>query len=174
MGTASPTTRFAPLVALCTLFVVVPARGQVPSQFGDYDVVGAAYHKFVLPGESSIQVLVLADGGATGIYELGRQVDIGELFALSRATLGAITPREKREVTLKLYRGAGGNREVIYRATMEEFLSYPGQYPQLQDRDVMVVETVVKQRFGWRDALSIITGVAAVSLAVDRFRRVTG
>lgn len=149
------------------------ARGQVPSQFGQYEVVGASYHKFVLPGEASIQVLVLGDAGASGIYELGRHVDMGELLALTSAQLGTVTPGERREVSLRLYRNTGTERSVVYEAKLEDFLAYPGQYPQLQDKDVMVVETIIKQRFGWRDALTIVTGFAAVALAVDRFRDVT-
>ncbi len=161
---------------LATLIVAAYAdgvRGQVPSQFGEYEVVGASYRKFVLPGEASIKVLVLGNAGASGIYELGRQVDMGELLALSSVELGAVTPRERREVSLRLYRETGTERTVVYEAKLEDFLAYPGQYPQLQDKDVMVVETVIKQRFGWRDALSIVTGIAAVALAVDRLRDAT-
>ena len=163
---------------LWALFVAVAfsagsSIAQEPSRFGDYEVVGASYHKFVLPGEASITVLVLGDARASGMYEIGRQTDLGVLLALSSATIGTIAPGETREITLRLYRYSGADRNVVYDATLEEFLSYPGQYPQLQDRDVVVVQTVIKKRFGWRDALSIITASAAVLLAVDRFQRLT-
>lgn len=147
------------------------AFGQEPSRFGDYDAVSTSYHKFVLPGEVSINVLVLGSVGQAGLYEVGRETDLGRLVALTGASLGEARSNEKRRVTLRLFRDGSNRRDIVYEASFEDFLSLPDAYPRLADGDVLVIESTVKARFGWRDALSIVTGAAALTLAIERVTR---
>ncbi len=156
------------------LFVVsaVPSTGQSTS-FGDYEILGASYHKFALPGEATITVQVLGSSGSGGIYEVGRGTDLGALWALTGASVPQVGTDQKRITKLQLYRARStGKRDIIYDASMEEFLSDPGSYPILADGDVFVVESRVKTRFGWRDGLTIVTSAAALTLAIERLTRV--
>ncbi len=145
------------------------AAGQTTTRFGEYDVLGTSYHKFVLPGEATISILVLGSGNS-GIYDVGRDTDLGRLVALTGI---ALTPDADRvaKVTLRLYRTEGAQRREIYKASLEQFLALPGDYPSLLSGDVLVVETKLKTKFGWRDGFSIITTFAALALAVERFTR---
>jgi hypothetical protein len=156
-----------------SLFIVLillsPLIGHAQDTFGDYDAIGAAYHKFVLPGEASVTVLVLGSAGA-GVYEVGRGTDLGRLLALTGASLIPAGAETRMKTTFRLFRQGAtpGRREVAYDATLPDFLSSPDRYPQLMEGDVFVIETVSRPRFGWRDALSIFTTTAALTLTMER------
>lgn len=161
------------LFLIATSVLLQDAAAQQPTMFGDYEVVGASYRKFVLPGESSIRVLVLGSVGAGGIYEVGRGTDLGRLLALTGGSFVPESSEQLRRLTLRVLRTNGTRRDLVYEASLDDFLVDPGSYPVLQDGDVFLIETRLKNRFQWRDALSIVTGIAALTLAADRIINVT-
>ena len=139
----------AAIAALAVMFVlpVTPAAQAQPATFGEYDMVAASYHRFVLPGEVSIAVLVMGSTGSPGIYEVGRGTDLGRLVALTGAALST----EANKITMRLFRQNGSARDIVYEASAEEFLAFPGAYPELQDGDILTVQAVERSRFTWRD-----------------------
>lgn len=155
------------LVAMAML-IAWPIQAQEFGRVGDVEAVGTSYHVFTRPGEATVQVLVLGAGG--GIYEVAADTEIDEFLALMGGvpSFGVRSDKNRIEVTIRLYRGQEGARTLIYEAPIEEMLTNPGQYPELRDEDVFVVETVEKSRIGWRDVLSIFTSVSSLILLVDR------
>jgi hypothetical protein len=132
---------------------------------------GVSFHRFSRPGEATVRLWVVSDQ-RSGLYEVGESVTLGELLVLSGTGPGIVTVRERRNTTVRVYRGDRTQRGMIYEASFEEMLQNPGEYPRLQTEDAVVVETRVRQRFGWRDTLQIVSGVSTVLILVDRWRRV--
>lgn len=159
---------------LAVLFVLLLAAEPVHAQsFGatGVEAQGVSFHRFSRPGEATVRVWVVADT-RSGLYEIGEGVSLGELLVLSGTGPGIVTVRERRNTTVRVYRGDRSQRGMIYEASFEEMLQNPGEYPSLQNEDAVVVETRVRQRFGWRDTLQIVSGVSTVLILVDRWRRV--
>lgn len=140
-------------LTLCLMLVAGPVQAQNP---GGRQAGGTAYYTFARPGQNTIEVLVL--GGQSGIYQVGENINLGQLLALSGG--GGQGGRRSR-VKIHLFRLQDGERRKILEEEIEAFASR-SQYPSLQDGDVVRVET--RERLNWRDVLQVTTSV--VSLAV--------
>lgn len=177
-----PATRpFSPMrplflrsLLLCALFVAAAsaAHGQRFNRVEDTKSNVDAYFYHVQPGAATVQVYVLGTVQAPGFYEVSDGTHLGQLLALSGGpTLNARRESSDRKVTIKLYRPAGYGERPLFEALLDEAVTRPSTYPVLRDGDVLVVEIVEKERFNWRDAFSIIGGVSALALAVERIVR---
>ena len=141
-------------LVLCLMLVVGPAWAQqVP---GGRQAGGTAYYTFARPGQNTIEVLVL--GGQAGIYEIGEDINLGQLMALSG---GGGQGGNRTRVKIHLFRLENGERRKILEEEIGDFASR-AQYPSLQDGDVVRVET--RERLNWRDILQVSTSV--ISLAI--------
>ncbi len=58
--------------------------------------------------------------------------------------------------------------EPIYSARIEQFVQEPERHPALEEGDVIMIESVQKQKFTWREAVSIVSGVSSVLLLAGR------
>lgn len=152
---------------LCALPPVVQA------QFTGLQSQGTSFYTFARPGESTIQILMLGDTGRDGIYEIGEGTDLAEFIALAGgAGEGPLSPRQRRDVTIRLLRmDDDGQRRIIYEASVDELVERM-DYPTLQRDDVLRIRVRQRQRFGWRDALQIVSGASTVILLVDRIVRI--
>ena len=164
--------RFLCVVAVLALFSGAPLM--VQAQFSGLQSDGTNYYTFARPGENTIQILKLGDTGRDGIYEIGEGTDLAEFLALSGgAGESPLSPRQRRTVTVRLLRmGDDGQRSVVYESTIEELLQR-SDYPTLQRDDVLRVRVRQRERFGWRDALQIVSGASTVILLVDRIVRIS-
>lgn len=156
----------------CLLLITLSPQDTLAQSFGATDVEnqGMAFSRFVRPGEASVQLWVISNN-RSGLYEVGESITLGELVVLTGTGPGMTTPRERRRTDVKVYRGQGGTRDLIYDATLEEMVQQPGAYPSLQTGDVVMMETTSRQRFQWRDALTIVSAASTTILLVDRIRR---
>ncbi|HMB93799.1 MAG TPA: hypothetical protein VKP65_23300 [Rhodothermales bacterium] len=150
------------------LLVALPVQAQELGRLGDVQATGTSYHVFARPGEATVQVLVVGSSG--GIYELGADTRLDEFLALIGGApgFGSSSSARKVKVTIQLYREQEGRRTLVYEAPMEQMVTEPGQYPRLQEGDVFVVEIVEKNRIGWRDVLSVVTGISSIVLLAAR------
>lgn len=169
-----------PAIVFCTAlfscFISYPAAGQEFGRVDDILNTGTAYYTFSKSGEATVQVIVLGSISRPGVYEIGIGVDLGQLLALSGGPPLAITSgttSSRNETTLRLFREATGRRDLVYEAPLELMLTEPGLYPPLQDGDIFTVETntIQKQRFIWRDALSIVSSIASITILIERLSR---
>lgn len=166
---------FALTVLGLLLVSAPPVQAQTLGGFQEVEATGISYHRFVRSGEATLQVLVLGTVRSPGIYEVGVGTDLGQLLVMAGGPdLGARPREEKRQTTLRVFRQVTGQRTLLYEAPFEQMVIETGLYPALQDGDMLTVETIVevKPRFGWRDGLNIVTGVAALGIAVERLIRV--
>jgi hypothetical protein len=130
------------------------------------------YHYFVPPGAATVRVEVLGAVRQTGLYEVGEGTDLGRLYALTGGIL-RLPDREgvEADAVLRLYRPDGSGRRLVHVDSLEYGTVRP-PYPALADGDVVAVEVVTRRRFGWRDALQVVSAVGVVVLAVERLTRV--
>lgn len=144
--------------ALCLVLAVGPAWAQQQGA-GGMQAGGTAYYTFARPGQNTIEVLVL--GGQSGIYEVGENINMGQLVALAGGGGGGGGRRTKTIV--HHFRLENGSRNRILKEDLDDFAERP-QYPSLQDGDVIRIET--NRQIGWRDGLRIATTALSLTLTV--------
>ncbi|GIV60707.1 hypothetical protein GQ464_004485 [Rhodocaloribacter litoris] len=155
---------------LVTGLATLPAQGQAFGRHNSITATGTSYHVFTQPGDATIQVLVVGSA-STGIYEVSDGTDLGRLLALTGFSMAPGGPGQSVKYRIKLFRETGGGRrEVLYDEPIEQMLAHPGAYPVLQEGDIVMVESRVRQGFQWRDALTILTSIGTVALLVERLR----
>ena len=153
-----------------TVLLAWPSQAQEFGRVNKIQADGTAYHVFAQAGEATIQVLVLGAVNA-GIYEVREGTDLEELIALTGTSMTPGTAGESVKYTVRLFRDEDGRRTLLYEAPLEKMLTSPAEYPALLEGDVLMVEAVSKARFGWRDALTIVTSLTTVALLVERLSR---
>jgi hypothetical protein len=131
---------------------------------------GTAYHVFAQAGDATIQVLVLGAVNA-GIYEVREGTDLEELIALTGTSMTPGGSGESVKYTVRLFRDEDGERKLLYEAPLDRMLASTAAYPALREGDVLMMEAVAKARFGWRDALTVLTSLTTVALLVERLSR---
>jgi len=151
--------RSATGLALCLMLVAGPAWAQQQGA-GGRQAGGTAYYTFARPGQNTIEVLVL--GGQSGIYEVGENINMGQLVALAG---GGGRGGRRTKVTVRHFRLENGTRKKILDENLDDFTERP-QYPSLQDGDVVRIET--SQGWGWREVLQITTAVTSLTFTVLR------
>ncbi len=123
------------------------------------------FHVHAEPGAETVVVTAAGALAAPGRYVLDAGSTVGDLVALAGG--GREATRESNqsiEATVRLYRGSS----VAYESALADLYGRPTEV--LQAGDVVDLQVVIDERspFTWRDVVSILTGAAAVVLAVDR------
>lgn len=101
-----------------------------------------------------------------GYFEVGPDVDAIRLLAIAGGPQGegARASDVVNDATIIIVRPNAG---VIYQASLEDFV-FGTDVPALADGDALQVEVIRRNRFTFRDGLTIVGSVAAVILAVLR------
>jgi hypothetical protein len=74
-----------------------------------------------------------------------------------------------RIFTLRLYRSQGeGEPMLILDQQVENGILLLNEDPVLMHSDLLVLEEQIKQKFNWRDGLSVLTAVGTVVLIVTQ------
>lgn len=157
---------FGALGVLLVFFTLAPGSAQ-GQEFGRIEETKStvAYFYFAEPGDATIQVAVWGSVGKTGIYEVPVETELDRLLTMAGgAPLTARSENQKREITIRLYREVDGKRRAIYEAPIEEMIANPDAYPDIQDQDVMIVETITDQRFTFQTVLSLVSTLASLTL----------
>ncbi len=144
---------YAAGLTLCLMLIVGPAWAQ---GVGGREAGGTAYYTFARPGQNTIEVLVL--GGQAGIYQIGENINLGQLVALAG---GGGRGGRRTKVRIYLFRIENGERRKVLEEGIGDFVER-SQYPSLQEGDVVRIET--RQKFTWREILQVST--TALSLAI--------
>jgi hypothetical protein len=121
-----------------------------------------------VPGEATVKVSVLGTVRVPGIYVVGAGTRLDELFAMSGGPTERETPDISSDVAISLFREEGETRQLIYHELLQSMLNEPGMYPALAEGDVLMVQTNMRRKFGWRDGLSVMTAVGTLALIVER------
>jgi hypothetical protein len=156
------------LLVLCVGGGLVPpdAHGQA---FGRVEETksNVAYFYHARPGEATVQVSVWGTIPRPGIYEVPDTTDLDKLLTMAGGAPLEVRQegREAPSITVRVYRPKKNGRNQIFESKLDRMLQGTPSYPSLRDDDIVVVETVrPKQPFGWRDALSVVSTLASLTL----------
>jgi hypothetical protein len=159
------------LLMIALLTAVTAHRGQAQETSGEL-ARPVTFFRHVEPGESSIEVNVWGDVSAAGRYEIRLGTGVIELLFLAGGPGERVRDsREKRWSIVRVSRKTGDGWNVAYEAPIEELMALNQPEPVLQDNDIVKVETYVRQRFSWRDVLTVVGTVGTLALIGDRILR---
>lgn len=158
--------RIGCFLVLCFSGVLLVQAQVLPEQEGARPV---AFYKYLERGESAIQVNVWGDVNAAGRYEVKVGTGLLELLFLAGApTERSLSDREIRTSVIRLSRKSGDRWQVVLETPLENLLNLQQPDPTLQDEDILKIETRVRQRFNWRDLLTVVGTLGTLALLGDR------
>ena len=137
-----------------------------------------AYFYHAQPGEATVQVSVWGTIPRPGIYEVPDSTDIDKLLTMAGgAPVGARQEnRDPATINVRVYRpnsttdsSPESDRALLFESDLGRMLDGSVGYPTLRDDDIIVVETIrPRQRFTWRDAISVLSSVGTLTLLALR------
>ncbi len=152
-------------VALFTVVGSVQLHAQTLGRVESTESNSGDYYFYVQPGERTIQVNMIGAVRSPGLYEIGTDVSLGQLLALSGGPIiNSRQKRNKRDTQIRVIRGGA----VTYNVNIEESETPYVNFSGLQEGDIVRVDVVERTPFGWRDGLQILTAAASFVLIVDR------
>ncbi len=144
-------------------------RDQMPNHF-----------TFVRSGEPSIRVVVVGTVLRPGTYEVRKGTDLNTLFLYTGgpSQIGTRTRRRSPDVNMFLSREQAGGRRVIFNTTFRDYIDEDVEFPELQNLDMIIVETDPVPPALWREVLAIgaqilgvITSIIVLLWRYDRLGR---
>jgi len=138
--------------------------------------VSYVYH--AKPGEATVQISVWGTVPRPGIYEVPDTTDLDKLLTMAGgAPLEPLQEdRDPPKITVRVYRPQKGAEEKakIFESKLDRMLQGQAPYPALRDNDIVVVETIKPDKpFDWRDALSVSSTLASLTLLGLRIFRLS-
>lgn len=168
----SPLVRVAVCCFLGLLGSTGIAQGQSLSDFDRSRYSPAAYYNYAEPGDVTILTNVWGTVRNPGLYEIPRGTHLSTLLSVAGGpAAGPRSNREDRTIFVRLFREEGGQRVVVFEDVMENEIFAAAEDPVLEEGDVLTVETLVQQRFSWRDVFPIVAAVGTVAIAIERIAR---
>ena len=118
-------------------------------------------------GRVAVPVDVWGAVGDPGRYEVAPGATLVDVLTLAGGPLLATDDdRVSRTATVTLTRAASGGRAPVYRGTLEDL---EARAPlAVEPGDLVSVRLSQRQRFTWRDALTVATGTASVAVLLLR------
>jgi len=157
-------------LVFCLLLAGVPLSSQAQN-FGSGE--DSYINTFARPGEPTMTVYLWGTVGRTGIWQVARDADLIEfLSAVQVPGIGQEDRTIRRRITLRVYRGGAGERREVYNQRLDYILERGAAYPDLQDGDVLLVETEQRRRFfTFQTITSIVSTAASLTLLILRLTR---
>jgi hypothetical protein len=163
------------LCGLCVwLLAFAPVRPAEAQKFGRIDETqtNTAYFYYAQPGEATIQIYVWGSA-QPGIYEIPDSTSLSRLLTMT----GGVPRGERQEdekparIEVRLYRPEASRKTPVLDTRARRVLEGTVEAPRLRENDILVVETVQRSRFTWRDGLSISSTLLSFTLLVLRILR---
>jgi hypothetical protein len=100
----------------------------------------------------------------TGVWNVEKGTDLLEFVSVvSRLPMTDNNPESRRVETLRLYRDQNPGGDALFESKVEKLFARRGNYPALQEGDILVIESETRTRFTWRD-IARVTGTVATVL----------
>lgn len=167
--------RLIPFLLLGVLFLTVgplESHAQVQNELIRSRYSPAAYYNYAEEGELTILVSVWGTVRNPGLYEVPEGTRLSTLFSVSGGpSVSQRTRRQTRTINVRLVRDHDSERDIIFESTMRNDIIVAEADPVLEPGDVLTVETVVRQGFGWRDLATIVGSGASLALILERLTR---
>ena len=145
------------LIALVVFSTAGAASAQpVPTE-------GVTVYRYVRPGEAVVQVGVWGSVRQPGLYDVAVGTGLRDLLSLAGGPdVGREEARVERVTFVEVVRG--GADAVVFSSALDDLAGWSP--PALADGDIVSVRQEVRERFGWRDALSVGTAVVTIAIFV--------
>lgn len=132
-------------------------RDQMPNHF-----------VFVRPGQESMNLVVIGSVIRPGTYEIATGTTLNELFIYAGGP-DAVGIRDREmtpQVNIFLSRPTENGRRIIFETTFEAFRNQDVDFPELQDLDMLIVETDPVPPSLWREVLSVGSQLLSIGVSV--------
>lgn len=138
----------------------------------------AAVYRYARPGQETMQVGVWGSVGQPGLYEVPTGTDLMNLLSIvGGPEVSLENARQRQKIIVRLVRGSdsavsarppadGGSHQLIFEARLDELTALSRDYPPLQSGDVLTIEKIVRERFSWRDAMSVFQAAGTVAIII--------
>ena len=157
------------LLSLALMAMAPGATAQVFNRVEETTSNSTSYYYYVQPGSATIETYVMGTVRSPGLYIVEEGTDLGQLLALSGGPiLDVLDQTRRRKVTIRLFRPLAYSDRPIYEIELDRAVVQREPYPILRNGDVLTVEIVEARRFDWRDMLTIVGGLSALAIAVER------
>lgn len=137
---------------------------------------GVAYYRFADPSDITIEVKVWGVVSNPGLYEVRQGINLSTLLSLAGGPqAGARTTSTDHRFVIRVMRPAanGSDFTTVAETTMDNAVGVLNEDPVLLQGDLVVAEEEIRQRFNWRDGISILTAVGTVALIIERVARIS-
>ena len=156
--------RLALLLTCLMLIGVSHAHGQTLTTSS-----GVAVYRYANPGQPTMEISVWGAVRSPGVYQVERNVDLIDVLTLAGGpAIPSEDDRTVQKVNVEILRDAGAGRIPVLATTLSALTVRDTPLPDLQDGDLVSLTAQTRQRFTWRDALSVTTSVAALAILILR------
>ncbi len=157
------------ILAACLL----AAPGLSYAQVDEPDSRRVAFFRYVEPGQATMRISVWGNVDAPGRYEVQAGTDMLELLSLAGGPSDRLRrSNERLYTTVVLTRKTETSLSVIFEAPLVDLTTGVTAYPSLQDEDLLKVDTVINRTFDWRDGITVLGGLATLTLLVLRVTKI--
>lgn len=162
------------LRTLLTVLLLLVVTSAASAQSIDYErsrYSPAAYYKYEQEGDVTILVSVWGAVKNPGLYEVPQSTQLNKIVSLAGGpSSGTHRFGTDEEMTIRLLReDPSGRREVVFERHLEDDLFVPEENIALRPGDIITFERSITEKFIWRDAFTIVSGVATLGLVLERF-----
>lgn len=133
----------------------------------ELDASGVSFSRFAEENAPTIRVLVA--GQNAGLYEVEVGLQLDTFLALLGAPLPERSNQASTSTSVAVYRPSGAGYAVVYQASIQDAMTDAAS-PELAEDDRILVETEVRDRFGWRDAAAVFRTGVTFALLILRIR----
>ncbi len=154
------------LLMVLSAGALATAQAQVLTDFDRSRFSPGGYYNYTETGDLTVRVQAWGSVRYPGLHEVPRETRVSRLLSLAGGPVLAERRRQdERTIRVRFYRTeTDGQMSLVFDQQMTNDLSALEQDPLLQEGDVLVVDSVLKVGYTWRDYLPIAS--VATSLAV--------
>ena len=152
------------------LLMIGLAGGTVQAQtLNDLRSNTAAYYRFADPTDITIEVKVWGSVQYPGFYEVPQGTRLSTLLTLAGGPQGERDSQMRRTYMIRLWRPQpnSGLYQTISETRMKNEIVMLSDDPVLLSGDMVVADEEIKQRFSWRDLLSVVAAIGSIVLVID-------
>jgi hypothetical protein len=130
---------------------------------------GATVYRYAAIGETVMNIDLWGLVLEPGRYQVAPTTTLVDLITLAGGPDFQVEDTKTiRETTVEIAREGSSGLAVVFTAQLEEITNGTAAPPQLLDGDIVTVQALVRQRFSWLEALSVVGSVAAVTYLIIR------
>lgn len=130
---------------------------------------GVAVYRYANPGQPTMDIRIWGAVRSPGVYQVELDADLLDVLTLAGGpAIPSEDDRSVRSVRVEVLRNPAGVRSVVLETTLDALTAQEAPLPDLQDGDLVSLSVNTRQRFTWRDALSVTTSIAALAVLVLR------